>query len=371
MVGGSSVNAKDDAVATLSFDQAIFTSIRSPMGEGYRIVAASKGVTPDEKREIVQCAPSHGSLSSTLNEATGMACFTLNGGRQCVFLSRTAGIEHTARGGFRVFTHVCLFDPPVFRRLSCDLFAIEDALRECFDDQQMKKPPMCLEQGRIALNETRAERGAAPSDRDLGHAARILAAVLAERRLLVVGARCARDVLSAVVGALPAYTRRRWSLSYGLKYSPGRRFDLMFTEATNIEQTRILRDHDVTAINWSDQPLQVDSPYEDWVSFVERGWKTGRTASASQICAGLTETCDPVVLACLARLSEDLEHVAEADRSLLREIERRHAGESVSIELHQRMLADLRKATERRRWQIDVEEQADAEAEEDAILGLA
>ena len=43
-------------------DQVVFTSAPSRMAQGYRIVAASRGVLPDEKAEILRRAPSHGSL---------------------------------------------------------------------------------------------------------------------------------------------------------------------------------------------------------------------------------------------------------------------------------------------------------------------
>ena len=49
-------------VTDLTCDQAIFTSIRGPMGEGYRIVAASRGLRPEEKQAITRLSPSHEAL---------------------------------------------------------------------------------------------------------------------------------------------------------------------------------------------------------------------------------------------------------------------------------------------------------------------
>ena len=57
------------STAALNCDQAIFTSIRTPMGEGYRIIAASRGVRPEEKQLITRRSPSHGALC----EVTGGA----------------------------------------------------------------------------------------------------------------------------------------------------------------------------------------------------------------------------------------------------------------------------------------------------------
>ena len=67
-------------------ERAVFTSMRSPMGEGYRIVAASNGICADERREILRCAPSHGSLCDSSPGATGLASFGLDNGRRCIFL---------------------------------------------------------------------------------------------------------------------------------------------------------------------------------------------------------------------------------------------------------------------------------------------
>ena len=93
-------------------DQAIFTSIRTPMGEGYRIIAASLGIRSDEKQTITRHSPSHEGLclgqtdtTRSFGGAQGAAFYPLPSGRFCVALSCPAGAEHTGRGGQRVYTH--------------------------------------------------------------------------------------------------------------------------------------------------------------------------------------------------------------------------------------------------------------------------
>ena len=85
-------------------NQAIFTSIRSPMGEGYRVVAASPGLRPEEKIEITRRSPSHNSMTCASEDAVGLLAYALPTGRTCVCSCRHAGAEHTARGGQRVWT---------------------------------------------------------------------------------------------------------------------------------------------------------------------------------------------------------------------------------------------------------------------------
>ena len=59
------VGEPTQSATELACDQAIFTSIRTPMGEGYRIIAASRGLRPHEKQAITRSSPSHDSLCWT------------------------------------------------------------------------------------------------------------------------------------------------------------------------------------------------------------------------------------------------------------------------------------------------------------------
>ena len=83
---------------TIRCDQAVFTSIRSPMGQGYRVVAASGEIRPDEKAEITARSPSHASLCESDTEPIGLSSYRLASGRRCV--------GHPLRGG----AHRCGFD---------------------------------------------------------------------------------------------------------------------------------------------------------------------------------------------------------------------------------------------------------------------
>ena len=87
------------STATLTCDQAIFTSIRTPMGEGYRIIAASRGLRPEEKQAITRSSPSHDSLCWPADKGTeetenryGAAFYPLPTGRFCVALSCYGGL---------------------------------------------------------------------------------------------------------------------------------------------------------------------------------------------------------------------------------------------------------------------------------------
>ncbi|MBU0718028.1 MAG: hypothetical protein KJ749_07255, partial [Planctomycetes bacterium] len=103
--------------ASIKCDCAIFTSVRTSMGEGYRIIAASRGLRPDEKQVITRNSPSHNGTCAPPSSAdaetptvVGAAFYPLPPGRLCVALSTHAGAEHTGRGGPRVYTYNVVFD---------------------------------------------------------------------------------------------------------------------------------------------------------------------------------------------------------------------------------------------------------------------
>ncbi|MEW6253059.1 MAG: hypothetical protein AB1716_20665, partial [Planctomycetota bacterium] len=85
-------------------DQAVFTSLRSRVARGYRIVAASAGLSEDERRELVQRAPSHGNLLDSSAAAAACAGWLLRSGRYCLLSVGHDGPEPSGRGGLRVVT---------------------------------------------------------------------------------------------------------------------------------------------------------------------------------------------------------------------------------------------------------------------------
>lgn len=125
-------------------DQAVFTSIRGPMGEGYRLVAMSPGITAEERAEITRRSPSHESLCSQEPSAWGLSSYPLAGGRQCIGCSRHAGREHTGRGQ-RVHTHLVLLNDEAFACFGYDPVAVQGALLQRIGPTPDLKPPTCME----------------------------------------------------------------------------------------------------------------------------------------------------------------------------------------------------------------------------------
>lgn len=119
----------------VTFEQAVFTSIPSPMGQGYRLVAASPGVKAEEKVEITQRSPSHGSLCGQDANAKAIMSYRLTTGRHAVAYCCHSGREHTARGGWRVYTQIAILDESSFLGCDCNPFCVWRAIDEVVSRQ--------------------------------------------------------------------------------------------------------------------------------------------------------------------------------------------------------------------------------------------
>lgn len=356
--------------------RAIFTSMRSPMGEGYRIVAASPGISREEKREIVQSAPSHQSLCDPSHNASGLASFILGSGRRCIFLSRAAGVEHTGRGGQRVLTQVLVIEPELFRRFHCDVLRVEAAVRPALSDhlpeaQSTRLEPLALSD-RVDRSRTSQDRARlAPPQDQVGRTTRVLSALLEQQRTLIVGMPAPRDVLRWALAATPVALRQHLSLSCGLKYSPARRFQFILADASPSEVERIARDHEVEVIRWESAATAPSSPYQAWLRFVQHCWAAGRAAELERLSAEATEDGSAGLLEQIASLYDDLARVPTADAPLLHELSQRHANQTPLADPHGRLLNEFRHVVAARRAALEQAEQESDESSAEAPAGQA
>lgn len=342
------------ASATAQAEQAIFTSIPSPMGRGYRIVAASAGITPDEKREIVQCAPSHGALCEPDADAVGLASFVLRSGRRCVFLSRGAGVEHTARGGCRLHTNVLLLDPAAFARFFHDPLTVERAARPLLGEDPDPKPPARLDALSLRATE-RSPSPPSPAGADVVRLLHALAAVLDQRRLLVVQAPEPRPLLRWLLDATPAVFRASLTLSYGLKLSPARSFQLVFVSSMPTDAGRAKLGGEHRMLDWSAPAPAAESPFETWLDFVRGRWQRGNHEDVRVLADHLADECTAGALAQIANLCDDRQRVEHANLAQLGELERKHAqGQPVST-LHDSLLREFRAAAAQRREVLTIQ----------------
>ncbi len=258
-----------------SIDQAIFTSIRSPMGAGYRIVACSTGVTPEEKAEITQRSPSHDSLCLQIAPTGALTSYRLTSGRHCIAHSQHAGMEHTGRGGPRVYTHITLLDEAAFDEFVFNPMCVWQAVRSAAGDTPNLRPPPYLpplnlpcyaprsseaEPGRPGESArtpplakggqggiTTADEPVTASDLDL--ICRIGSVLIGRRRLIVIGGRPALTLVEWALMFLPRSLRRTLTFSAGIKPAPSRPLQLAWLARESADLRSITLGPDVHVLD--------------------------------------------------------------------------------------------------------------------------
>jgi hypothetical protein len=282
---GRDMNQPESATTTtantVTCDQAIFTSVRGPMGEGYRIIAASRGLKPEEKQTITRFSPSHDALCrpagaadganlgagtrqephvgahrhATLaaavatrpriqrpsdalipraqlsppadpvpGEENGSICavsfYALPTGRLCVAYSRNAGAEHTGRGGQRVYTISVVMAANRFADFGFDPFQVVRAMEDAGLTEPQLKPSNALPEVEL---QSPPHRTTAIHDVTVRHRhTPILAALLGNEGVVVnVGGGWLQSA-EALMLSLPAPMRAAVGFSAGLRFSTGR-----------------------------------------------------------------------------------------------------------------------------------------------------
>lgn len=334
--------AAGPAPLALRGDQAIFTSLRTPTGEGYRIVAASGGLTADEKAELVTRCPSHGGLSSAAADATALAAFPLRSGRHCVAWIRNAGVEHTARGGLRVYTHLFVFSATDYTRCEFDFLRIAAALRDAAAAQPPVKSLQRLDE--LALELAPARPGAANA---AGHAAAVVTSLLEERTVVACGPAADESLARAVWRFLPQDWRRRSAVSIGLKYAQPRQMRLVLVPGELREAQRAAAGPDVACIDTA-APAPPPGALSPWPRLLLRWWNEGRGADLRRITAELDAAGGVARLAHAAELYEDLDGVATANLEQLQALRERYAAQNESAAAERNIVQQILAAVQAR-----------------------
>jgi hypothetical protein len=207
-------------------EQAIFTSARTDRGGGYQVVAASPGVSNEDRAALLQWGPSHDALLGETAAATSVNFHPLPSGALCISRTAMAGAEYSARGGRRLHTHCLLAPAEVLERFSNNPFALLRA---------------AVAGGMLQLTEPVPRR--LPAVRLVGRAARLDRTLLARLRrglgadlfgvlmdlalstgTLGIAVADAERLIAGLLSCLPVETRPAFSFSTGLRFSPRRPF---------------------------------------------------------------------------------------------------------------------------------------------------
>lgn len=342
-------------------EQVVFTSIRSPMGEGYRIIAAGSSLRPDEKAEITRRSPSHGSLCAGANPSGAVLSYPLASGRFCVGFCCSGGREHTARGGDRVYTHYAVLDRDGFARFGFDPFRVASALRAAVGDALILKqlptlPKLSLNAGDAACD---AKTGETPAAAALG----ALATVAWSGQPVVASEPSTGDSVAArLVAILPASIRKTLSLSVGLKYAMSRQIRASFVECDSGETERALRGQSIRWFDFKKGGFEAngsDANLSEWIEFVLSRMKAGRAGEISALTAEMVEVNATDLLSRVARLSRDIDAVVSADSAALEKMAVKWKGVGVGVET--RLLEKFRAACAVRSAELKAAAEREAE----------
>ncbi|MBI5863614.1 MAG: hypothetical protein HZB38_03715 [Planctomycetes bacterium] len=343
------------APRTVQVEQAVFTSVPSPMGRGYRLVAASAGVTADEKREITQRAPSHGNLLDASEHGNGLYSFELRGGRRCVLATWHAETEHTGRGGRRVHTQAAILDRESFAQFSSNPILVEDAVRRTVDRMLIPKADSRLPLLELPLPDACAPdaASAAPyaADAALIDAVIAMTALLVtERRLIVTDAPDGRAAFQRVIELLPIERRAALDVALGMRFAPSRAASVVFTQCRREEMERIVRDHAYEAFTWSEPPeLNISDELSSWFGLVHRTWRVEGLAALHALLAKVGPELSIEALTQIGRLMIDIGRIETVPSDRLDDVLERHLPFVRRNELQTSLHLKLMQAAETRR----------------------
>ncbi len=302
-------------------EQVVFTSVRTPTGEGYRIIAASPGARADEKIEITTHSPSHGSLVESTPEPVGLLSYRLGSGRHCVGYVCHAGVEHTGRGGQRVYTHMCLLDDAAYRSFGSNPVAVHSVIGKLVRELgPMLKPP-----ARVEPLTLRAGTPAAPTLPDaldwIGPAG---AECLTGRRLLLTGEKDPLALLNWILLSLPRNLRERFSTSVDVRYAPVRGMHLVLLQSADPQLPRQVAGQDIRVCAVGRPPPAIQPVVEPWFGLLRRWRNEGRI---EDIVTLTSQTCAETAVSDLARVAaicEDSDQLEKDDEAGIERVTQRY-----------------------------------------------
>lgn len=294
---------------------AIFTSIRTPTGEGYRIIAASKSLRPEERQVITRCSPSHDALCDASEGAVALACYPLPTGRICVAHTCPAGAEHTGRGGQRVYTYNLVVEGEDFARFGFNPFALLRAAEALGLTTPQLKPREGLEPVNLPCDGAGAvEDGAYPTASEGTRWKRRVVHRLLRGAPVVVRVETAATQAAEVLWmSLPGPMRAKLSLSAGLRFSTSRPHTLVIVSAPDVRLKDLCESMDALLVDAARDPDGETPAASAWLSFVEQHWRGDRVAALAARTSHGFEDVSPEALERIGRLYAGMDELGGAD----------------------------------------------------------
>lgn len=342
---GSGPSGKPSFVP-VSAEQAVFTSIRSATAGGYRIIAASPGLTPPERQEITQRCPSHASLTDNRETAEALLAWPLRSGRHAVAWSRHAGFEHTGRGGYRVHTHVAVLDGQAYRKFQCHAVRVYTAMLEALPVEPFLEATPSLET--LLLPDPAANYHVWISAIGIGCSREsifgLLGAVLAGKTAAAMGVVAPFTVVDAVLAMLPQSQRAEISLSIGLKPSPSRPSRVLLLDGDAEEARRLTGGQNVCWLNLPGATAGASESEAGWLGLARRWWADGRRGHLCRLAERVTFRASRGDLDRIAGICQDVDAVQGAGAETLEQLAARYATFHPANALEAELVAAARQA---------------------------
>jgi hypothetical protein len=270
-------SASKAQTGVVTCDHAVFSSVRTVVGKGYQIVAASKGLSHAEKKDITTRSPSHGGLCEDGPEATAVAFYKLSSGRLALAFSCDAGAEHTGRGVRRIYTHITVINAEDFARFRFNVSNVLLAVDETGWLDVELQPPHTLEPLELRVRDqgTGKRVAAAVERHGTGWITAVLSSVLQGNRVVAGGDFDPGDWVEAVLAGVPGPRRQDISFSAGLRFTVGRTYSVSAVTGDLRQTRRLVKGQSLQYVEpgQSDAPSRPDSP---WLQMIERCFATGK-----------------------------------------------------------------------------------------------
>jgi GTPase-associated protein 1 len=321
----------------MNIDHAVFTSTSTRSAQGYRIIAATRGLTATETKEITVTSPSHNSLVSDQQDAVGYAFYKLKSNRYCVCRSCHDGCEHTARGGYRVLTHILVLDESQMQSFGCNPFAVlrsvnkinatinthdvEPTLQPITPEPNPNVTADLLDNPYTTLGQSSSEF--------------LISTALNDGCTMISQVDSPEQIAEAILTALPARKRLECSFSIGLKFTLSRKRRMIWSVPVTDELKRITRGQKLTIVNDPRQSIP-DFDRSEWIRMVTACVNERQLSSLSGITAMRFEDESDDGLNQVANVQLDLINIAQRSIDELIEVAARdwpdqHADDALSI----------------------------------------
>ncbi|MHC4064331.1 MAG: GAP1-N2 domain-containing protein [Planctomycetota bacterium] len=328
---------------TAQCEQAIFTSVATPMGSGYRLVAASRGLRPDEKKQITVRSPSHDSLCDPGPTAAGVSFYPLDSGRLCIAYTCCAGLEGTGRGGERIYTRALVLDAAGFGRFGYNAFDVVRSLVASGQAEPELKPP-----AELPVLELPVQCG--PQTEELwGTLAQVggdwlgcvLEYALDHQPVVIVGPFSSPALVEVVLLSMPGPLRMQMSFGAGLRFSLSRKFDLNALDGDAVQLGHLLLGHglELLAPKSGRQPPQGRTCA--WLQMARRRWHDNRWAELASLTGRDYPDCSNETLQRYARLCNTHDDLCSFDAPALIDVLDDNLGPAPQDELEAELTIEL------------------------------